>query len=107
MFYKAEVDAGIELLDRKEPGWALNVNLDQLGMAWATRCILCQVFGTYEAGIIRLGLVKGEAKKLGFSVSLPGFLLGFITYPVLTTAWKMEIETRQRAPSCSVTKKRD
>ena len=99
MFFQGKVDAGVELLDQVEPGWASRIDLGRLGMAWHGRDLLSQLFGTFGAGLIRLDIKRAESQRYGFEIGLfpPAYLLGFILYPVLTIAWKMEIEARQRA----------
>lgn len=104
MFYQAEVEAGVELLDREEPDWALNVVLDKLGMAniGGGKCVLAQVFGSYKEGLKRLNLTGIQAKRYGFDISFfPGIFTGIIAFPVLTAAWKTEIESRQHSQAAA------
>lgn len=97
MLYQDQIDAGVELLDREEPGWALNVNLDRLGMASCRNCVLGQVFGSYGAGIAQLRL-NGSGHMYGFdNGSSLARLFGFVTYPILTAGWKTVIESRQHS----------
>ena len=97
-FFQDRVDAGAALLDREDPGWALHVDLDKLGMAniGGKHCVLAQTFGSYGAGLRRLKLTRAEGTRHGFDLRLiSGIFTGIIAFPVLTAAWKMEIEARQ------------
>lgn len=44
------------MLDRKWPGWEYEVNLGKLQMRSAYRCVLGQLYGTYELGLSLEGL---------------------------------------------------
>jgi hypothetical protein len=50
----SKVKRGADLLDRERPGWRDNINRSTLNSANGQHCILGQVFGYYNSGLIAL-----------------------------------------------------
>lgn len=52
------IHCGVHLLDAASPGWHLSshLSLDSLDMRYHGTCLLSQLFGSFEAGIVRLDL---------------------------------------------------
>ena len=121
---KAEILAGMDLLDQKYPGWVKKVDLDRLDQ-WESEwtqvdnltescgCVLVQVFGSYITGLEKLGLFhgrysiqqeEGSAEQFGFQTHNQwdnnGSLLGYedeeneLCYKTLTSWWKRLFRAR-------------
>lgn len=56
---KSRITLGISLLDRENPGWRYDIDLDNLKMYDSEHCILGQLYGGYNAGLHALGLPDG------------------------------------------------
>ena len=114
---KAEILQGMDLLDRRSPGWENNVDLDKLDQnqdQWRKDaagkecgCILVQVFGDYYRGLYELNVREADAGKFGFvRKSWLGLELGFEqssrsvwhdykrNYETLTAWWKRLFRAR-------------
>ena len=98
---KAEILAGMDLLDWKAPGWSQSVNLDQLDQYEATwtdqdgdcGCVLVQVYDNFFDGLAELKISKRDAAKFGFAID--HITIGVTTtqdvhrnYRTLTAWWK-------------------
>ena len=95
LMYSQEARRGAELLDNKGPvNWWQDVDKNSLGMG--TNCTIRQLFGSYQTGLKQLGLSTYDGPKYGFNIGPIVWLFGLILYPVLTAAWKDEIEERQQ-----------
>ncbi|HYT40812.1 MAG TPA: hypothetical protein VEP90_00570 [Methylomirabilota bacterium] len=57
-FYRA-VQAGSQLLDKIEPGWASKINLSSLSLPNQCNCILGQIYGSYEIGLKKVHIISG------------------------------------------------
>lgn len=87
-----EIEARVErcaaLLDEKQPDWRLDVDPQKLDMAWpfltdeGCGCLLAQVFGSYQAGVMHLGILLQEGF---YGVELPD---DATTYEMLGNAWR-------------------
>ena len=96
-FYAEEVGTGARFLDQHMPGWAPRIDRDKLGLASRHNCTLGQLCGSYSAGLRELGISDSRARKMGFDVGQKARrFFPFIAYPVITAAWKTEIEARQQ-----------
>ena len=104
---KAEILAGMDLLDEKVPGWERSVNLDRLDQYEATwtnddcGCVLVQVFGSYDDGMEELRIFKHDAGEFGFVVGNDNITIGVTTsqdlhrhYQTLTAWWKRLFRAR-------------
>lgn len=85
------VARGAKLLDRKRPGWAERIDLDQLRLEECDSCILGQLYGTYRNGKLECGLAIGGDHGFGeiFMQMNPG-----PEYAALRVAWLAEIQQR-------------
>ena len=45
--FEKEITKGIELLNKINPGWVDKINLEELDMSQADKCIIGQVYGDY------------------------------------------------------------
>lgn len=65
---KDYVSAGAELLDRKRPDWFLHIS--DLDMGSTTRCVLGQLYGSYDQGRrgLELEAELDEATRHGFTL---------------------------------------
>ena len=103
---KAEILAGMDLLDNKVPGWEDKVDLDRLDQyesRWTDGCgcVLVHVFGDYHDGLDELRVFKHDAKKFGFVLGKESLTIGVTTawdldssYKVLTSEWKQLFRAR-------------
>jgi len=83
---------GAVLLDKEYPGWWQRVNPDNLNMWSDHRCVLGQLFGSYNIGCKNLRLVNFRAKdRFGF---MPPLLFGSLR---LRSAWRKLIQERREA----------
>lgn len=63
------VQAGIQLLDAKMPGWRDNINWDILDLGHIHNCILGQLYqDDYYYGLGALGVPNGTAWRYGFEI---------------------------------------
>lgn len=107
-----EVKAGMALLDEKAPGWREKVNLDKLNMGGCVRCVLGQVYGFFDDGLVALSICKTEtieaqfdsaleeAEKYGFSIGDTHLKNYRLDYAALTQAWK-EALSETSSPSAA------
>lgn len=77
------VKNGMDLLDRKMPGWENSIDLDALSIQNVQKCVCGQLFSSYAEGLQELG-VRASAWRHGF-VGGQG----------VTEAWKREILARR------------
>lgn len=59
------VRKGTELLDRYYPDWYWNVDPDSIAIMSCTKCVLGQLYGHYQVGLIRLNLMHGMNHGFG------------------------------------------
>jgi hypothetical protein len=83
------VRAGMAYLDRISPGWREDVDIDNLKMSSDSRCIIGQVYGSYDRFRVRQYMTWKKAYDLGFYEDDP--FRRWIHYPKLTQAWKQEL----------------
>ena len=77
---------GAALLDDKGPeDWFMRVNPSMLDVSSCTNCVCGQVYGWYQVGIGKLGIVSGYSWEYGFSGSSDA----------LHNAWREEIVRRR------------
>jgi hypothetical protein len=60
------VENGAALLDERLPGWANEIDAEELDLERSCNCVLGQLFGSYDKGRRVLGLSHSEAKRFGF-----------------------------------------
>lgn len=90
---------GAAFLDEKEPGWAALIDLTTLDLDYVDSCVLGQLYGHYDVGLIVLGLrVQSRLPDSGWErLWDQRYTLGFCGVDesdVLTAAWKAEIARR-------------
>ena len=94
------VERGASLLDEKRPGWENEIDVDRLDMNNFKNCVLGQVYGEYDAGLVQLGIriLSTEAIRSGFDAvtreSCPETTFSG-RYNALTEDWKQQIADRQ------------
>jgi hypothetical protein len=108
-----DVPGGTRILDAYDPAWAFRVNPDELDMEWHGKCLLSQLFGSYDEGIRQLdiGPLLIEAEFAGISSwDSYGWQYGCTISPAtpteeirdafagLTDAWKKVIAHKRQAP---------
>lgn len=81
---KQRVDAGMKMLDSKEPDWYRNISTDVLDLMSTQACVLGQLYGSYGAGQAKLNLSEADLEMLGFNGDTP------------TAPWRRAIQERQR-----------
>lgn len=81
------VEDGAVILDQTRPGWVDRVNLTELDMAHCMRCVIGQLAGTYDDGLVDLGLNDYDAYAYGFAT--------VESYPDLTEVWRDLIRARR------------
>jgi len=65
--YGEVVQAGMDVLDKKVPGWECRIDPDTLDLASCQRCILGQIYGDYVDG--RRTLELTDTVHHGFTLS--------------------------------------
>lgn len=92
---------GAEYLDATRPGWAGEINLDELDMGSCWDCVIGQIFGDYSEAIDEFAPhdmdifdVTGWAKEHGFDVSCLLSIPPDEQLVVLNAAWAAEVERR-------------
>jgi hypothetical protein len=78
--FTIQVAAGAALLDMKRPGWREEIDTDRLDVQFYDTCILGQLYGEFDEGLLALGLTYDEAGEHGFCGA-------FSRYDVLTDEW--------------------
>jgi hypothetical protein len=64
------VERGARYLDRINPGWDRNIDLNNFSIGTYERCVLGQLHvGGYRKGVAVLGLTPREAWRCGFDLS--------------------------------------
>ena len=103
---EARVELGRKLLDAISPGWDRTIKARSLDIADPYRCILCQVYGSFQEGLDQLEQHHQTLTTLGVppmdrqSSRLLG--LGFAVESIaqnvtLTAAWTRLIRARRDA----------
>jgi hypothetical protein len=67
------VGAGATLLDMSVPGWAEKIDVKTLSLNNCNRCVLGQIFSTYENGMHRLQIDGTNWKSSAISAAAYGF----------------------------------
>ncbi len=101
LYRRQEVERGIQLLDKRNPGWREKFNPDTLNLASMFHCTLGQVYGWWGDGMKELGLIGLEAIRHGFLLE-PVLTRGeqarerqHREYQQLTETWKQLVPTTQ------------
>jgi hypothetical protein len=84
------VQAGVAFLNEHQPGWSKRISLAELDLSNCDRCVLGQVFGSFEQGLETLDLGYLLARNLGFNSDG--------AYRKLTNAWVEAIMALEAAP---------
>lgn len=91
---------GARRLDCVNPGWALKVSLSRLNLARGNRCVLGQLYGSFQNGVSEVlwaGAID-PARDEGFVAPLGS--MGYTDnrlYPALTHIWKSIIRAWRQA----------
>ncbi len=83
---------GALYLDEYHPDWWGEIDLDKLDMADISHDVLGQLFSTYGQGCRYLKLHEPDREQRGFVLRHADIVAGW--YPLLTDAWKGEVERR-------------
>ena len=68
--YRKHIARGMNLLEQKEPQWIERINVERLDINSYFDCVLGQVFGEFDEGVIKLELdLAGTANKTATSWS--------------------------------------
>jgi hypothetical protein len=67
---RARVERGAAFLDTRVPGWRDRIDPETLRINSSDKCVLGQLFGSYELGCFAVGKVPYETAALGFTHSL-------------------------------------
>lgn len=110
------VAAGVELLDRSDPDWVYEVDLETLDIAEAAACVVGQQPGGFSETLVRLGLAERDAglmlgyrvdfnalPPLGFSAHIVGTTTREVDqeYAALTVEWRRVITERRAADAAA------
>ncbi len=87
------VARGAALLDERRPGWAGEVNAEELEMASCYQCMMGQIFGEFCVGTDTLDLDM-ESDYYGFDVKVGTLAKRMAEYIALEAAWIAEIAAR-------------
>ena len=88
------VRAGLTWLDTNHPGWLKRINRDLLHVGSNKACILAQLFGGFDAPVVR-AVPLASLKAMGFTASNPKKYTE--ETDALTNEWRKEIALRNRA----------
>lgn len=81
------VAAGAAFLDRQgPPNWRNKINTETLSLASSKHCVLGQIYGYYDTGLIKLGLTDSLSRAYGFVYGRDGD--DFVSSAQLDEAWK-------------------
>ena len=103
---------GSSLLDQLEPGWASKVDLARLDLSSECDCVIGQLHGDYNLGLIMMNAITAKlfvydesegrfSRHFGFFSRHFGFTADINTeaeYDKLTGAWREEITKRLQPP---------
>ena len=99
--FEAEIERGAKVLDRDDPGWALEsakrpINVERLDMRSPYLCILAQRDGTFLTATRRL--FPGVSVLVDATLMVVhGFMLETVgDYPQLTAEWRAFIRKRRK-----------
>ena len=94
--FEAEIERGAKVLDKDDPGWALEnakrpIGIKRLNMNSPFTCVLGQHDGDFIPGAKRLGLLDWDTYIAhGFAAD------DYSDYPQLTAEWRAFIRKRRR-----------
>lgn len=96
--YAPRVQAGIEFLNERDPGWYWKVEPDLLAMGSAEDCVLGQLYGDFFDGVAQFGWAYGHHPYVGPDVYVHGFDVdprdngfSFTAYNQLNRLWSYAI----------------
>ena len=93
--YRPAVTRGAEFLTRvlNGPEWRGDIDAQRLSIARADLCVLGQLFGSYGAGLVALGLSWDQARICGFQLALRHRETSLVvpSYTALDEAWRREL----------------
>lgn len=109
MRLRKDVEAGAFYLDENHPGWFKKINLDTLDLSNQCNCVLGQLHGDYDDGLIeeKIAASRNWSPGPAHRVALRAIHLGFysfgrVKYDALTKAWKRAIKDRLNNPALTV-----
>lgn len=79
---RSRIERGARLLDERRPGWHQEINLDTLNLNSYHNCVLGQLYGRYDRGALRLGLISVSefiSNGAGRGLKIPDAPWGFNT----------------------------
>src|SRR5258708_27973460 len=85
---------GAKYLDIVDPGWQRVIDRRRLKMSTQRDCILGQLHGSYDRGMVVLGITAPAVVNMGFSVGIEGDVNPEAIYDELDKAWRYEIAQR-------------
>lgn len=94
------VKCGAALLDKKYPGWAKNINCDELRIESCDKCVIGQLYDWFHVGASALNL-NGDGKDMGFALYSRA-IDGPSEANELRAAWLTEIQSRRVALAAEV-----
>jgi hypothetical protein len=90
------VARGAALLDQYRPGWADEIDLDELRLESGSDCVLGQLYGDYGEGRAQLRILDtAYSQDLGFTAGLDGPAADWFG---LNRCWRALIEDRRVDP---------
>lgn len=93
--YRPAVARGAGFLTRvlDGPEWRGEIDAKSLSIAHAGRCVLGQLFGSYGAGLLALGLSSDQARIYGLQLALRHRQTSLVipAYRALDEAWRGEL----------------
>jgi len=99
---RERVRAGVELLDRKLPGWWRKIDLTTLDIGSGSRCVCGQLDGGCWA-VLAYRLLEGDKPSSHGFAAEHSWLLVRREYHRLTGVWKEEISARRAAADAETT----
>jgi len=86
---------GAIFLDKVNPCWHQQVDLDRLNMNDCAWCVLGQLYNSYKTGLDEIGIDCDDDRKFdfGFTVRYGQDVLGM---PILDESWTIEILNRRK-----------
>lgn len=97
------VTRGVDLLDEKFPKWLDAIDTSELAMESVRSCVLGQVCGGYDVGLMELELTDDDCWEYGFSLTREEMRENWSSggsrsnWLLLRDAWADVVQSRQEA----------
>jgi hypothetical protein len=103
--YDMRVAKGMKVLDKVQPGWHNNIDLQNLKLSWCGSCVLGQLYGRYLEGLSYVSREAGD-EDIRYAPYEYGFTIPFsksepsresLAWRNLEEAWRKQLIARLEA----------